>query len=123
MGDGDREALARPEEKGQSCQATFGICPEHGRFLRSRSSSDGQMMTWCEALDCERIWPYDRVNAPCFETAWAVLTDTTGYERIYCEAHTRDADMRIRPVPPAIRRFDGSSFVGPPYIDGVWFPR
>jgi hypothetical protein len=122
MGENDPAIMVRLESDGTSCQAPFGICPEHGRFLRSRSISGGQKMTWCRALGCERVWPYDHDDTPCSEPAWAVLTDTTGHERIYCEMHTRDADMRIRPTPPAIRRLDGLPYVGAPYVEGVAFP-
>ncbi|MFI6031622.1 DUF6292 family protein [Amycolatopsis magusensis] len=96
------------------CGAPWGICPEHGRSL---SSSAGT--TCCTALGCERTWDYDRLGTPCPEPVWAQLSFADGVTARFCEGHTRDAHMYVRPAPPAIRRLDGLPFTGAPYDEGA----
>lgn len=97
-----------------TCGVPWGICPEHGRSLRSSAGR-----TWCTAFGCTRSWDYDRLDTPCPEPVWAEVTFAEGETARWCEAHARDAHMYVRPFPPTIRRLDGVPFAGAPYDEGA----
>ncbi|UJW36900.1 DUF6292 family protein (plasmid) [Saccharothrix sp. AJ9571] len=103
-----------PAAEPTPCGVSGGIRPEHGRSLRSSAGT-----TWCTALGCERTWDYDRLDTPCPEPVWAELSFADGVTARFCEGHTRDAHMYVRPAPPTIRGLDGLPFAGAPYDEGA----
>ncbi|RJQ70547.1 hypothetical protein D5S17_28885 [Pseudonocardiaceae bacterium YIM PH 21723] len=98
----------------KQCGVPWGICPDHGRSLRTSARR-----TWCTSFGCDRTWNYDRLDMDCPEPVWARLDFAEGEVTEFCEAHARDADMFVRPNRPVITRLDGQPFAGAPYDEGA----
>lgn len=81
--------LACVDQHGEhTCQARWGVCPEHGDTL---CSSDGRC--WCRA--CRRTFDYHRSGLACDQPAAYLLRDGFGDPSVLCEAHATVAGERL----------------------------
>jgi hypothetical protein len=92
----DLQIIGRRTDR--TCEALWGVCPEHGATLQASGRR-----CWCTAPGCEREWDYDRMRLPCTDDASVTVTFEAELKVVrFCSGHRTviapDADVTITPI-------------------------